>query len=276
MIQTRLSTLDPPALAAAFNTIYEAYSAPISMGALSMAHHVESNDIQLAHSPLWLDADGNVAGLSMLGVRGDRGWIGGFGIARPQRRQGHSVALMHDALMLARSAGLRLVQLEVITSNIAAIRAYERAGFDHTRDLLVLTRPADARTLDIDTAAVQPIEPADAIAVRAGLGSRPAWQRERESLARVTDLRALSIGDPAGPLAVAIYQHTPDSVRVLDLGAQGVDSAQTLLAGLAERYPGERMTLVNEPEGSPMLPALDDTGWQEVLRQHEVVIYLAA
>lgn len=49
-----------------------------------------------------------------------------------ERRKGHGRALLTALIALAKTDKKRLVLLEVRRSNVAAIRLYESAGFEHT------------------------------------------------------------------------------------------------------------------------------------------------
>jgi hypothetical protein len=173
---------------------------------------------------------------------------------------------------MARGIELRQVQLEVIVGNNRAIRAYERAGFKHMRDLLILSRPAGPWPIDVDTTIVVEADAGALLAARGRMaGEAPNWQREPASLAGEAELRGLAIGSLDAPMAVAFYEPRGTGIRLLDITALDVMSAQAMLAELVERFPDTTITLVNEPEGSAVLPALLDGGWEERMRQHEMV-----
>lgn len=266
-----IATLDTQAIADAFNAVYKDYVMPVNLSADQVKHHINSNDIDLNASPLWLDDDGAVIGMAMLGVRDDRGWVGGFGIAKPYRGHGLSHQLIQDVIERGRGINLREITLEVITTNIAAIRTYERAGFAHHRDLLILLRRPAALTLDIDTTAVTTADPDLLLANRPLTDQPPAWQHGRSSLLGDEKLTGLTLGPADAPLAMAVYLHPDDtSIRIADMAAIDDDSAQTLLAALIRREPDKSIALINEPEASNTLPSLYDLGWQEVMRQHEM------
>ncbi len=72
-------------------------------------------------------------GLVNLGVRSDRGWIGGLGIVPEARRQGFGRALMEAVHEQARSRGIEEISLEVIEGNDAAFRLYENLGYELLR-----------------------------------------------------------------------------------------------------------------------------------------------
>ncbi len=81
MRRTTLSDLDAAGIAAAFNRVYQGYAIPVAVDAAWAERHARNFAIDLAASPLWLDDDGQTFGLAVLGVRGERGWVGGFGLA---------------------------------------------------------------------------------------------------------------------------------------------------------------------------------------------------
>jgi len=272
MKHTTLSTIDTPAIADAFNAVYEDYVMPVNISPEQVQHHIDNNDIALEHSPLWLDDDGSLIGMAMLGVRGDRGWVGGFGITKPYRGRGLSHQLIQDVLQRGKSIGLREIVLEVITTNTAAIRTYEKAGFIHHRDLLILVRRSDATSLDVNTSAARPADPKLLLTNRPQAPEPPSWQHAAPSLVHDDKLIGLAVGPIDAPLAMAVYL-SPDlaSVRIADLAAIDHDAAQTLLVALIQREAGKSISIVNEPEASNALPALYDLGWNEVMRQHEMV-----
>jgi ribosomal protein S18 acetylase RimI-like enzyme len=274
--QTTLATLDSASLTAAFNTVYTDYVVPLTMTEPQLAQHVANNDIDLEHSPLWLAEDGSVVGLAALGVRGARGWIGGFGVAPQWRGQGLSHQFTDGALAVARELGLRTVQLEVITTNPRAIRAYQRGGFEITRALRILARAADAPPL----AAPRSTRVVDADArtlLGRDLAERPVpppWQREPVALARGAAPRGLALNDPAAPRAWLVYSAGAQSATIGELVAADAAVAHTLLAALIHDYPGRAISLLNEPTDDPASAAYDALGFSEILRQHEMLATL--
>src|SRR4051812_17071986 len=127
MQRTTLATLTPAQLAEAFNVVYADYVTAFVVDAGWAEYYVATKDIIPEASPLWLDATGAVIALAALGVRGARGWVGGFGVAPAHRGTGMSHALIDAFLESARQQGLAAVSLEVLVNNPRAIRTYERA-----------------------------------------------------------------------------------------------------------------------------------------------------
>ena len=272
MRQTTLATLDPASLTTAFNTVYTDYVVPLTMTESQLAQHIANNDIDLAHSPLWLADDGAIVGLAALGVRGARGWIGGFGVTPAWRGQGLSHRFTAGVLAMARELSLRTVQLEVITTNPRAIRAYQRGGFEILRDLRILVRAADVPP---PSAPRSPrVVEADARALlRRDLAERavpPPWQRAPVALARAAEPRALALDDPDAPLAWLVFSAGAQSATIGELIAADTADAQTLLEALVQDYPGRAVSLLNAPTDDPVSAAYDALGFNEVMRQHEM------
>lgn len=274
MRETTLATLDHAGLAAAFTKVYQDYLVPFVVDASWAGPHVAANDLDLEHSPLWLDDEGKVVALAALGRRGERGWVGGFGVAPEHRGRGLAARLIDALLTSAHGVGLAEVQLEVIAGNTRAIRTYERAGFVRTRDLRILARPDDAPMPepggDVFAAAPDQLLP-HGTRLRA---TRPAWQRESASLAHLTGLSGLATGSADAPTAYLLYRAGETSAGIVDFAAPTVELALTLAAALARLLPGRTLRISNEPEESPTCAALDRLGWRETLRQHEMIITL--
>jgi ribosomal protein S18 acetylase RimI-like enzyme len=274
--QTTLATLDSASLTVAFNLAYTDYVVPLSMTEAQLAQHIGNNDVDLEHSPLWLAPDDSVVGLAALGVRGARGWIGGFGVAPEHRGQGLSHQFTAGVLAVARDLGLRTAQLEVITTNSRAIRAYQQAGFQITRDLRILHRPADApppaapRNANVVAADARGVLQPNV----AGRPVAPPWQREPVALARGASPRALALHDASAPRAWLVYSTGEQSVSIGELVAHDADDARTLLEALAHDYPGRSISLLNAPTDDPAEPAFDMVSFREVLRQHEMLVEL--
>src|SRR5207244_1075347 len=80
-----------------------------------------------------LDESGAVAGMAMLGVRGERGWCGDAAVLPQYQNQKLGQELMRRFSDTARQMGLRSLQLEVRDDNIRARRVYEKDGFQYSR-----------------------------------------------------------------------------------------------------------------------------------------------
>ncbi|WP_239000989.1 GNAT family N-acetyltransferase [Jiangella asiatica] len=185
-------------------------------------------------------------------------------------------ALMERALARCARAGATRVTLEVIAGNAAAVRLYERLGFQITRRLVGYRwegdaradgRPAQSGPVEID-----PVRFARDVAAGLAGADEPPWQLAPETLAAaVPPRRAYALG-PASALvtvgettAALTAVHTAPSRR-----RQG--HARALLAGLRDALPGRSWTVtpvVPEAAGAEFFAA---TGWvREELAQYEMV-----
>src|SRR5207248_8188762 len=133
-------TLSLDELAALFNAGYEGYVVPFRIDAEQLASWIAAWHIDLARSRVV-----PTEGVALLGVRGDRGWIGGLGVVPAARRRGLGRTLMEAVLAEAPPE----VTLEVIEQNEAAIRLYEDLGFERVRLLEVWSLDAEVQASDV-------------------------------------------------------------------------------------------------------------------------------
>jgi hypothetical protein len=174
-------------------------------------------------------------------------------------------------LQRAQRLGLHEVQLEVITINPYAIRTYERCGFRTRRDLRLFACSADAAAAAASDPGFVEREWAPLLA-SAPPTTPPCWQRERESLAHADGLVALA--HPRDPGTYAIVSATPEIANIVALNAPDAASLASAVAAVAHCFPGAGLRLLNEPAGSPLCPWLEGLGFEERIRQHEMLVSL--
>jgi ribosomal protein S18 acetylase RimI-like enzyme len=228
-------------LARLFTAGYEGYFTPMHVDAPAFRFMVDAWDIDLAKSRVALDGDEPV-GIANLGVRGDRGWIGGIGVVPHARRRGTGRLLMEALLAEAPPT----VQLEVLEQNEPAIRLYESLGFVQTR-LLEVWSLSDAPALDARSVDPEPL----------GQEGLP-WQREDASL----PAEYLRVEVDGGAMT---YRERDGRIGVLQLQARDDQVAARLLSR------GLPLSYVNVPEGDPASEALERLGGKVDLRQLELV-----
>jgi GNAT superfamily N-acetyltransferase len=225
-------TLTLGELAALFTAGYEGYFTPIHVDEPTLRFMIDAWDIDLTRSRAVPGV-----GVCNLGVREERGWIGGLGVVPAERRHGVGRALM-DAVL---DAAPPLVTLEVIEQNEPAIKLYEDLGFERTRVLEVWSLPEPPL---IEARSVEP----------APLGQRDLpWQRADESL----------------PAEYERYEVEGGAMllrggNVLQLDARDEAAAVALLSR------GTKLSFVNVPEGEPASAALARLGGTLTLRQFEM------
>ena len=271
--RTTLAGLDAAGIADAYNATNQGYVIPFNVTPEWANLHVTITDIALEHSPIWLDEHGEIVAFAALAVRGERGWVGGFGVVPEWRGRGLSHQLIAETLERARIAGLRTVLLEVIQGNERAEAVYTRAGFRRVRQLLVLSRDAAeyAPMPEMPAGGVE-ADPATLLSQRERIViTRPPWPNEPAGMRRMENLSALALGSPAHADGYVLYRTGAAAGQLMDLAAPDDAVAEQLLNAVLARHPDLRFQLVNEPEESPTLPALERAGFTELLRQWEMV-----
>lgn len=256
----------------AFNEGYEGYIVPFHLEAPQLQGHIASGNIDLSASRLAYE-DERVVGIVLLGIRGQRGWVGGVGVNRAWRGKGVGRQLMQSLIDSAREHGLTALQLEVIEGNTAAHNLYLSLGFQNTRRLLILDRVFTTPSTNTGIK-IEAISPADALLHTAAFHSRPnPWQREPESLrpqaARMTGWSAMRDGNTA---ACAIAYTGEKTIQWMDIGcaAGDEDALRALLSHVHNQYPQAVGRMVNLPEADPVWPVLSALGYTESLAQHEM------
>lgn len=238
-------TFELPELAALFSAGYEGYYVPVHVDEAALAFMVGAWDIDLSRSCVALRGD-ELLGMTMLGVRADRGWIGGLGVVVGERRSGVGRALMEAVLARAPAD----VSLEVIEQNEPAIGLYESLGFERTRILEVWSLTEEPPAATVRTVEPRPL----------GQDGLP-WQRADASLPPVYERIEVDGG-------AALIRVNGQRVSVVQLEAHDESAAEELLA--AARARGESLQYVNVPEGDPASAALEALGGNLDLRQFEM------
>ncbi|HYW53573.1 MAG TPA: GNAT family N-acetyltransferase [Dongiaceae bacterium] len=243
-----------------------------AMDATAFRAHVERNGVDLARSRRWM-VDGALSGIVLLAFRGERAWVGGFGVVPEHRGHGLARRYLDESLAIARESGAATVELEVLVQNARAIRLYERAGFGRIDELVVWAREP-LRAPAAEDAAPE-LRAYDAAAI-AALARTPAscWQREPESAAAAAPFEAVFAGMPASPDAFAFVRRG-ERAAIVDARAHDPAAASALLAVLDARFPAHALALVNEPARGALHDAFTaHAGWRELARQHRMRLAL--
>jgi N-acetylglutamate synthase-like GNAT family acetyltransferase len=114
------------------------YLVPMPMNANRLEEYIHDFDIDLRHSCVARDVDGQVLGLCMLGVRKNIAWITRLGVLPTARRTGTGLLLMDSMLENAKHLGLDETHLEVIQNNQPAYQLFLKKGFIETGVYLVM------------------------------------------------------------------------------------------------------------------------------------------
>ncbi|GHO46610.1 GNAT family N-acetyltransferase [Ktedonospora formicarum] len=219
------------------------------------------------------DQEGAFVGQVRLARRGKRGWCGGFGVAPAFRGRGLSGLLAKRMLETAREAGLETLQLEVLTQNTPAIKAYEKAGFTTRRRLLglevALEKLPEAPVLHVERVPLETLLP--------WLGQNDvtqSWQRELATLF-VQEVETFVAPGPGGGMNGLVIQRGGGKARIQAAVVQSALTDSELL-GLLREVAGDcsGIQIYNEPEDSPLLKRYLRLGFTEFFTQHEMFIRL--
>jgi N-acetylglutamate synthase-like GNAT family acetyltransferase len=209
--------------------------------------------------------DGAALGLANLGIRGERGWIGGIGVVPAARRRGVAERLMRALLDEARERGIRAVTLEVLEENDPAYRLYEKLGFEVTRQvevwsLVQSSDAASAREGDVDVAHTR---------ILAERTAPEPWQRADETLAYLRTLEPGLLGLESGEGA-AVIRSAGGQVQLVQIAASAADAKDLLRYAAA----AGSVTVLNLPIDEPAAGALRRLGATRVVRQREMALSL--
>lgn len=273
-----------PALTEALNQAFEGYLVPMRHTPETMGAMVRSNDLRLDASLIARTADGTLAGIGLLGVRGDRGWVGGMALTPAVRGAGRGAVLLQELVARARGLGLKTLGLEVLEENERARRLYARHGFEDVRPLAVYTGPL-AVPLAGQTGAdgvVAPIGVDEALAHFQATHSVAApWQREEASLRNMAgSLAAFALVEGSRLRAYILAMATGPGYSVMDFGSAAATAegrardGSRLLAHLTAGAAAAPIRAINVPPGDALGPALDALGCPAVLGQREMVLRL--
>lgn len=260
-------------LATMWTLAYSDYFSDLRFDEARLATHIAVHDTDLARSVVIETDDREFVGLSLLSIRGARGWIGGFGINPRHRRQGHSAILIRSQMAVAHGAGLGSVQLEVLMQNWAS-KTYERAGFNAIRQLFVLRGRLETTS---KAAGVELVSPRLALQHIQRMRCGQIWPWQREYATVIQALTPTTIGAtitlPDGASAALVCDRGDDNVvRILDIGGDS-GCVGPLLAVVRELYDDRETLLMNEPADSHLHPYLLASGLKPIWIQREMVMH---
>ncbi|NWG15552.1 MAG: GNAT family N-acetyltransferase [Chloroflexi bacterium] len=274
------STYNYTELADIYNQTRVDYIVPMPMNAKRMEVYVKSYDIDLDASVVAFDADGEMAGVGMLGRRGDRAWITRLGVL-PYRR-GHQLGrfLMETLIAQAVRGGARLIQLEVIKGNTPAYRLFLKLGFKETRELLVIRRPPGKPLMEnpLPQAAVTPLTPDEVQGCLTQQHTTGAsWLDETASLLQAGSLKGLRVVLPSGAAGWVVYQQTALQIGYIVLHTPWPardELTRALLYHLHSLHPLQDTKVENIPALDLRWPVYQEFGYVEAFRRIEMFLYL--
>ncbi len=259
--------LDSSQLRELFNQGFSDYLLPLQLGEAAFREHLDGNDIDLDCSQVVVDE--TPAAFALIGRRGTEAWLGGMGTAPHHRRRGLGEKALAAGVDAAGERGCRAVWLEVLVDNHAAIKLYDKLGFEVMRDVIVWSLPA-AGDPSPNARPVNPDEAHDWIV--AHRQSREPRQRSEESLAKIRargpGLRGLVVERGGEVTGAVVFREDAERVTALQIAAADDASAADALVTAAGDWD---LRLSNAPVDEPASRALERLGGQPIARQHEML-----
>jgi len=265
-------------LAAIYNAGRADYIVPMQTDAEQLRDYIHMYDVDLDASVVILDNEDRPAGVGMLGIRGDRGWITRLGII-PERRQGGMGMCMMQALIdAAKERHARLIQLEVIEGNDAAHRLFLRCGFKEVRRLMVIQRPSIP--LPDNTSADAKIERLSKDDIWDCLGQRDSgesWVNDNRSLANIEPLEGLRVRLGSGDNGWVIFQRKKLELShvIWQVKLPAKDHVlSALFYHLHHMYPEYHAKIENVPVNDDSWETLQQFNYDEQFRRIEMFLRL--
>jgi GNAT superfamily N-acetyltransferase len=263
-------------LTAAYNQTRVDYLVPMPMNAARLAEYVHHYDVDLAHSFV-AEADGQMLGLGMLGVRPRATWVTRLGVLPVERRNGVGRAILQSLLDASEQLGRPQTILEVIQNNTPAHQLFLANGFKEARELVVLRRPPGPPPFPPPGEA-RWLERAEALALLAQRLQPESWITDTPSLVHVDNLMGFVLTLPAVGRGWLIFEHQRHGKFIVVLArlalrteaGDPVQVGQALLAHLYRRFPDLDTHTENIDATNPHLPALHALGYVESFRRIEM------
>jgi len=231
-----------PDLVKLLNLGFENYLVPIQFGLSQFLTMVRKDSIDLTSSRILL-ADGEPSGVALIARRGWTSRLAAMGISQQMRGKGAGSWFMEKLIDEALERGDHEMVLEVIEQNDAAVRLYQKYGFQTMRRLVGFTRTdgmetstADLREIDLRTAG--------SLISQHGSPDLP-WQLSAETIAHLNPpARAYRkgqsyavISNPDAEQVVIWSLLVEKDARGNELGVEMLNSIATKHAGKTWRVP---------------------------------------
>jgi ribosomal protein S18 acetylase RimI-like enzyme len=248
------------------------YLVPMPMNVGRLAEYIQLFDIDLSLSSVARTDEGQVLGLSMLGVRPPLAWITRLGVLPAIRRSGAGDALMDSMLAHAQSLDMEETHLEVIRNNVPAHRLFLKKGFKEVDEYLVLRRAPRA----VPEAVPCYTTWLDREAALDALESYPrhlTWITALASMRNAPDLSGIRVKFADGSSGWLVFRYHKFSLSHLIFHTEQGSPVKVgiqLLATLYGRYSRHDTYAENIQVEDPHLPALLGMGFFDNFRRIEM------
>lgn len=265
-----------------FTEAFSDYVVPFDLTITQFRRHLDLTGVDVSRSVGCFEGD-KMIGFSLNGF-GDWNSLNtvydaGTGVIPAKRRQGISDAMFETMLPALRKDGIRQFLLEVITNNTAALRLYEKLGFETVRELALLQwdKPhATSSQRSKNAFAILELSSPDWRRFESFWDAKPSWQNMPDALARVIETRCVA-GAFAGDKCVGYIVFSRLRGRISQLAVdkahrnRGV-ATELLKFALAKRKSELPMQIVNLDKSlKAAIRFFRKGGFSELLSQYEMI-----
>jgi len=231
-----------PDLVKLLNLGFENYLVPIQFSLSQFLTMVRKDSIDLTSSCILL-ADGKPSGVALIARRGWTSRLAAMGISQQMRGKGAGSWFMEKLIDEALERGDHEMVLEVIEQNEAAVRLYQKYGFQTMRRLVGFTRTDGMETSTADLQEID-LRTAGSLISQHGSPDLP-WQLSAETIAHLNPpARAYRkgqsyavISNPDAEQVVIWSLLVEKDARGNELGVEMLNSIATKHAGKTWRVP---------------------------------------
>ena len=219
------------------NLGFEDYLVPIQFSLPQFLTMVRKDSIDLSSSRILL-ADNEPSGIALIARRGWASRLAAMGISQQMRGKGAGSWFMEKLIDEARERSDHEMVLEVIEQNEAAVRLYQKYGFQTIRRLIGFTRTDALQTNTVDLQEID-LRAAGTLISMHGLPNLP-WQLSAETIAHLNPpARAYRKGQSYAVIS------NPDAEQVViwsllvEQDARGNELGVEMLNSIAAKHKGK-------------------------------------
>jgi ribosomal protein S18 acetylase RimI-like enzyme len=216
-------------------------------------------------------ADGELVGYTLTARTGTQAYDVMTGIRASAQNRGLVAQLFAELWPRLRAEGIEQLQLEVITANERAVRAYERLGFVRARRLICFKWPEPIVELALpEGVTITETTTLDWPTWTPWWGCEPAWPSGSASVER-SEPRVVLEARVEGHVCGVVIACGNDLLQIAiapDQRRRGI--ARALLGEVQRRNPGLLRVLNVDARAEALLAGLDRTGAQPFIEQWEM------
>lgn len=267
----------------AFIEAFSDYVFPFALTEEQFANHLLLNGVDLERSVACFE-DEKIVGFSLNGF-GD--WNGkstvydaGTGVLPEFRRQGVSREMFDLMMPEFKRDGIEQFLLEVITTNDAAIKLYEKLGFRRVRELALLQCDDDLKATsserDEQVTIADISEPDWQLLCALWGDGRPSWQNSVDAVTRIAHMRTIA-GAFVDDECVGYVAYSSRFGRIAQLAVDPKHRHRGIARRLIEKVkadcdPGYSLQVINvDTSIEDGIRFFHDLGFYERVRQYEMI-----